>query len=327
MSQEFADFAREWFGFPSNFNQTTPKDQETLTRFARDARTFFLEQYPGMTEEEVATQFPRVLARWFGTTANCATIKNILSDDLGRTVRISPEIISALWKRLEPFKGADLKLVRTTSAASSSSVSSDFICNISKSCVKEPVRSPRGHLYDRSQIVRWLQSDGRSPMTRQPVRIEELLFDFELYDRLQNRQNAPTASAREQNIAGANGEEHVSAVVETNTEAVTAVGQQEDTIEESDVIADMMDNLSLHTESSSSSTMNIEDLDEIARYTNHIKMLTNEINHLKAQRQEHLNTAEQFKNSAQQFKVAAADKQRHVKELFRHVKEIQDRYY
>jgi hypothetical protein len=48
------------------------------------------------------------------------------------------------------------------------------ICPITQEPIKDPVFAPDYHLYERSALEQWLRTNPTSPMTRQPMRIEDL---------------------------------------------------------------------------------------------------------------------------------------------------------
>ena len=48
------------------------------------------------------------------------------------------------------------------------------ICPITQEPIKDPVFAPDYHLYERSALEQWLRTNPTSPMTRQPMRLEDL---------------------------------------------------------------------------------------------------------------------------------------------------------
>ena len=48
------------------------------------------------------------------------------------------------------------------------------ICPITQEPIKDPVLAPDYHLYERSALEQWLRTNPTSPMTRQPMRLEDL---------------------------------------------------------------------------------------------------------------------------------------------------------
>ena len=48
------------------------------------------------------------------------------------------------------------------------------ICPITQEPIKDPVFAPDFHTYERSALEQWLRTNPTSPMTRQPMRIEDL---------------------------------------------------------------------------------------------------------------------------------------------------------
>lgn len=63
----------------------------------------------------------------------------------------------------------------TTVAANNKQVDSeDLICPITQEIFHDPVRAGDGHVYERDAITRWILQNGTSPLTRQPLKIDEL---------------------------------------------------------------------------------------------------------------------------------------------------------
>ena len=48
------------------------------------------------------------------------------------------------------------------------------ICPITQEPIKDPVFAPDFHTYERSALEQWLRTNPTSPMTRQPMRLEDL---------------------------------------------------------------------------------------------------------------------------------------------------------
>ena len=53
-------------------------------------------------------------------------------------------------------------------------------CPITLCPMQDPVKAPDGHTYERSAIVRAIETSGMSPLTRQPMRVDQLVTDFTL---------------------------------------------------------------------------------------------------------------------------------------------------
>ena len=53
----------------------------------------------------------------------------------------------------------------------------DLICPITLRIFRNPVLAADGHVYERSAIVRWIMEHGTSPLTRQPLNVNELQSD------------------------------------------------------------------------------------------------------------------------------------------------------
>lgn len=58
-------------------------------------------------------------------------------------------------------------------------VPTEFQCSISQQWPAQPVFTPRGHLYDRVWIERWIKSAGTDPLTRQSLTLADLREDPE----------------------------------------------------------------------------------------------------------------------------------------------------
>jgi len=57
---------------------------------------------------------------------------------------------------------------------------SSLNCPITHCPMRDPVKAPDGHTYERSAIVRALETSGMSPLTRQPMSVDELVTDYTL---------------------------------------------------------------------------------------------------------------------------------------------------
>lgn len=53
-------------------------------------------------------------------------------------------------------------------------------CPLTLEPFKDPVTAPDGRNYERSAIVEWLEMHGTSPMTRQPMKKDQLISNFSL---------------------------------------------------------------------------------------------------------------------------------------------------
>ena len=53
-------------------------------------------------------------------------------------------------------------------------------CPITLCPMQDPVKAPDGHTYERTAIVQAIQTYGMSPLTRQPMRVEDLVTDYTL---------------------------------------------------------------------------------------------------------------------------------------------------
>jgi hypothetical protein len=50
----------------------------------------------------------------------------------------------------------------------------EFLCPITNDVMREPVIDADGHTYEWSAILRWLQTNPQSPITRRPMTVDEL---------------------------------------------------------------------------------------------------------------------------------------------------------
>jgi hypothetical protein len=58
----------------------------------------------------------------------------------------------------------------------------DLICPITLRTFRDPVIAKDGHTYEREAIVRWITENGTSPLTRQPLNVNDLLPDYHVRD-------------------------------------------------------------------------------------------------------------------------------------------------
>jgi hypothetical protein len=54
------------------------------------------------------------------------------------------------------------------------------VCPITLKRFRKPVVGPDGYTYERSAIVKWVERNGTSPMTRQPMRVDQLVPNHSL---------------------------------------------------------------------------------------------------------------------------------------------------
>ncbi len=64
-----------------------------------------------------------------------------------------------------------------TSSGKSNVDNDNLICPITYQIFRDPVIAGDGHTYERTAIVRWIMEHGTSPLTRQPLNINELQAD------------------------------------------------------------------------------------------------------------------------------------------------------
>ena len=116
---------------------------------------------------------------------------------------------------------------RSTEATMRSSANSnvgddDLICPITRQVFHSPVVATDGHTYERSAIVRWITEHGTSPITRQPLHVNELQEDDYLKNMVIRHQRATESIVGVKNDA--NNDELISPM---NTYLKTMAAQQQ----------------------------------------------------------------------------------------------------
>jgi hypothetical protein len=81
-----------------------------------------------------------------------------------------------------------------TSNAKSNVDNDDLICPITYQIFRDPVIAGDGHTYERAAIVRWILEHGTSPLTRQPLNINELQADDYLKNLAAQRRSSSISS-------------------------------------------------------------------------------------------------------------------------------------
>jgi hypothetical protein len=76
----------------------------------------------------------------------------------------------------------------------------DLICPITFQIFRDPVIAGDGHTYERAAIVRWISEHGTSPLTRQPLNINELQADDYLRNLADQRRNSSISSNYDGNL-------------------------------------------------------------------------------------------------------------------------------
>jgi hypothetical protein len=71
--------------------------------------------------------------------------------------------------------------------------------------MEDPVMTPGGHSYERKGIEQWVRQRGRSPLTQEPVRLDQLKPNFALRDAIRGDVEAdddvvPQEDAKIENI-------------------------------------------------------------------------------------------------------------------------------
>tara|TARA_B110000008_G_scaffold277863_1_gene320189 strand:+ start:1491 stop:3644 length:2154 start_codon:yes stop_codon:yes gene_type:complete len=73
-------------------------------------------------------------------------------------------------------------------------------CPITQLIMIDPVKAPDGHTYERSAIIRALQQNGRSPLTRQVMLVEQLVPDYTLKSLIESLNSAGQSAAKFERI-------------------------------------------------------------------------------------------------------------------------------
>ncbi len=77
---------------------------------------------------------------------------------------------------------------------SSAKSNDDLICPITLQIFRDPVIAGDGHTYERAAIVRWILEHGTSPLTRQPLNLNELQADDYLRNLAAQRRSSSISS-------------------------------------------------------------------------------------------------------------------------------------
>lgn len=83
-----------------------------------------------------------------------------------------------------PTLSKDALTPRTSALLETVALPEDLKCIVSHDLMWDPVRAPDGYTYDRLPIEKWLAQRGVSPITRAPMRIEDLRPDAEMRARV-----------------------------------------------------------------------------------------------------------------------------------------------
>lgn len=76
----------------------------------------------------------------------------------------------------------------------------DLTCPITLELFRDPVRAQDGHVYERQAITQWIQEHGTSPLTRQPLQIDQLQSDEDLKRLAKQRRNSTVSYKVENNL-------------------------------------------------------------------------------------------------------------------------------
>jgi len=66
----------------------------------------------------------------------------------------------------------------------------DLICPITLELFLDPVKAKDGHVYEREAITRWILQHGTSPLTREPLQINDLQPDYRLRNLSRQRRSS-----------------------------------------------------------------------------------------------------------------------------------------
>ncbi len=67
----------------------------------------------------------------------------------------------------------------------------DLICPITWEIFRDPIIAKDGHVYEREAITTWILQNGTSPLTREPLKIEDLQPDDHLRHLAAQRSHLP----------------------------------------------------------------------------------------------------------------------------------------
>lgn len=91
----------------------------------------------------------------------------------------------------------------------------DRVCPITLDVYRDPVLAGDGHVYERNAIIRWIQEQGTSPITREPLDINDLRSDENIKQLYRPyRSNSVTYSCRTSTVS-------ISSVTISSSEAQT----------------------------------------------------------------------------------------------------------
>jgi hypothetical protein len=78
----------------------------------------------------------------------------------------------------------------------------DLICPITLDIYRDPVIAQDGHVYERAAIVRWIEQQGTSPLTREPLDISDLCPEENIRQLCQShRPNSVTYSCHDSTVS------------------------------------------------------------------------------------------------------------------------------
>lgn len=106
----------------------------------------------------------------------------------------------------QSYSGIYLKQTQVNNTMASLVNNPALMCPITQCIMIDPVKAPDGHTYERSAIIRALEQNGRSPMTRQVMSVNQLVPDYTLKSLIetitQSAQNSLSAAPKPDEILG-----------------------------------------------------------------------------------------------------------------------------
>ncbi len=76
----------------------------------------------------------------------------------------------------------------------------NLICPITHKIFQDPVLASDGHVYEREAIVKWIETNGTSPITLQPLHIDDLLPEENIKQLCQRQEIPVTYSTRNEEV-------------------------------------------------------------------------------------------------------------------------------
>lgn len=76
----------------------------------------------------------------------------------------------------------------------------NLICPITHTIFQDPVLATDGHVYEREAIVKWIETNGTSPITLEPLHIDDLLPEENIKQLCQRQQISVTYSTGNEEV-------------------------------------------------------------------------------------------------------------------------------